>query len=96
MKYIVCVTFKIKRNYYDNFQLLINSNAKTSLEKEDGCLQFDVCSNLDEPEHIFLYEVYTTQGAFEEHLKSEHFLVFNSKTADMIEEKLVKTYNLVN
>ncbi len=95
MKYAVCVIFKTKSDFWHEFLPIIYANAKTSLEQEAGCLVFDVCTNLDTPNEVFLYEVYSSQHAFELHLKSEHFLLFNAKIAHMVSEKQVKTYGTV-
>ena len=96
MKYIVCVTLRIKQQHCEDFKLIMHTNAMTSLQNEEGCLQFDVCSNPDEPCHVFLYEAYTSKLAFEEHLNSEHYLLFDAKTKNMIEEKIVKTFSSVS
>lgn len=96
MKFSVCVKFKIKPTAWESFLPLMKENAKASLRYEEGCLQFDVCSDGDSPFEVFLYEIYTSEEAFADHLKTTHFLDFDSDTRDMVEEKLVNTYRTVD
>ena len=95
MKYAVCVTFRINAGYWHDVLPLMYANAKESLEKEKGCLQFEVCTNPGQVTEIFLFEIYESEEAFQEHLSSEHFLEFDAKTAHMVEEKTIKTYSTV-
>ena len=95
MSYAVCVTFKIKPEFWHEFLPIIYANAKNSLEIEEGCISFDVCTNQDAPEEVFLYEIYATEYDFQLHLKSEHFLLFDAKVVHMIAEKEIKTYGTV-
>lgn len=92
LDYVVCVEFTLKPEHASDFLALIIKNARTSVDKEQGCKQFDVCIAPDDSTKIFLYEVYTSKEAFDLHLKSEHFLLFNSQAADMIADKEVHTY----
>lgn len=62
---------------------------------EDGCNQFDVCQSPDNEIEIFLYEVYDDAPAFQIHLKSSHFVEFDTQVASMIDEKTVRTYSLM-
>ncbi len=70
-------------------------NATTSLTKEEGCHQFDVCRSTDESSQVFLYEVYASKAAFDLHLTSDHFLTFNQATSHWVLEKTVKTFQRV-
>lgn len=95
MKFAVCVTFRIAAEHWDAFLKLMHDNAQASLNLEVDCLQFDVCTDPARPNEVFLYEIYTSPEAFEQHLQSAHFRVFNSETSEMIEDKQVTTYSVV-
>jgi autoinducer 2-degrading protein len=95
MSFAVCVTFAIKPEFCAKFRQLVGENAKTSLVNEKGCSRFDVCSDVDHPDEIFLYEIYTSPEAFNRHLKTEHFLSFDRETAHMISAKEARTYREV-
>ncbi|KNG93304.1 putative quinol monooxygenase [Pseudaestuariivita atlantica] len=87
--YAVCVTFRVRADAVDAFLPRMLANAETSLATEAGCHQFDVCREGNE---VFLYELYADRAAFDAHLDTAHFRDFDAATADMIEEKTVKTY----
>lgn len=93
--FAVVVTFQIKPDRFDAFMPLMLENARSSLRDEEGCHQFDVCTDPDHPGEVFLYELYTDAAAFEVHKTMPHFRAFDSATADMIAGKIVHTYGEV-
>ena len=96
MKFAVCVALEIRPEMKEEFKAHIYSNAEASLERERGCIQFDVCTDDGLPNEVFLYEVYTSPDAFDLHLQSEHFKTFNEATASMVKNKHVKTYRVIS
>jgi quinol monooxygenase YgiN len=93
--YAVCVTFKLKSGQSDAFMPLMRANARTSLQHEDGCHQFDVLSDPAKPDQVFLYELYSNRAAFDAHLNSTHFKTFDAASAEMIADKDVQTWGEV-
>ena len=93
--FVVTVNFSVKRNQIEQFRPLMLENARLSLELEPGCKQFDVCFDPSEPWECFLYEVYDDKPAFESHLQMPHFKLFDTKVAQMLDNKIVKTLTLV-
>lgn len=92
MPYAVVVTFVIKPDKIRAFLPLMRSNARTSLTVEARCHQFDIATDPDRPNEVFLYELYEDRAAFDAHLASPHFKDFDAKVADMIDTKEVRTY----
>ncbi|MEM7519593.1 MAG: putative quinol monooxygenase [Pseudomonadota bacterium] len=90
--YVVAVTFQIKPDRMAAFLLRMQENAHTSLTREPGCQQFDICRNDNE---IFLYEVYDDRAAFDAHLASPHFASFDAAVDEMISAKDVRIYEEV-
>lgn len=93
--YAVCVKFDLKDGKTAGFMPLMRDNAQASLRTEDGCLQFDVLSDPDKPDTVFLYEIYADRAAFDFHLASDHFQSFDAETADMIAAKDIQTWTEV-
>ncbi len=93
--FVVTVTFHIKPGLVDTFLPLMRTNATASLSTEPGCLVFDVCSDPDRPDEIFLYEIYESAAAFRDHLTAPHFLSFDAQVSPMIATKTVTTYSEV-
>ena len=89
------VTFVVKAQSIAEFMPLMLANAKNSLALEDGCHQFDVCTDSERPNEVFLYELYSDALAFQTHLSSAHFQEFNTETLAMLADKQVKSYTQV-
>ena len=90
--YVITVTFTIKSAHLGEFMPAMLENAKASMEQEEGCHHFDVCSDPENPNIIFLYELYTDKSAFNSHLASTHFNDFNDKTTNWIVAKEVRAF----
>lgn len=93
--FAVTVTFKIKPGNWERFLPLMRDNAQTSLREEPACRHFDVCTDPERAQEVFLYELYDDATAFQDHLASDHFRSFDAAVADMIESKQVATYGTV-
>lgn len=93
--YAVTVTFTLKTGQGAQFLPLMLDNAATSLRAEEGCHRFDVCTDPDHPDVVFLYELYTDAAAFQTHLATEHFKTFDAATAEMVAGKQVACFGEV-
>ena len=90
--HIVTVEFIVEPGRAADFRAAMIDNARASREREAGCSQFDVCTDVDDPATIFLYEVYDDRAAFEVHLASAHFKSFDLLVKPWIRRKTVRTY----
>ncbi len=93
--FVVTVTFTLNAGKADQFLPLISQNAAQSLAVEPGCLTFDVCTDPQSADTVFLYEVYTDEAAFGAHLTSAHFKTFDTASADMVSSKEVRLFRKV-
>lgn len=93
--FAVVVTFVIKPGQFEAFLPLIRANADRSLADEPGCHRFDILTDADHADTIALYELYDDAAAFDAHLQSPHFKVFDTASADMIADKTVTTWREV-
>ncbi|KMT66292.1 putative quinol monooxygenase [Catenovulum maritimum] len=90
--YVVTVEFVIKPSHLVAFLDAILENAESSLKEEPDCVHFDVCQSHEQPTHFFLYELYNSEMAFQEHLESKHYLEFIQTVGDWVESKEVKVW----
>jgi quinol monooxygenase YgiN len=95
MSFVIAVDFKIKPGQMAAFRKLIDDNARASVRDEPGCSRFDVCANRKDADRILLYEIYDDRAAFDAHLKTKHFAVFNEVSAPLVADKIVAEYDLV-
>ena len=91
--YVVCVEFELNEAAAENFMPLMNQQADNSVSLEEGCLRFDVMTNAEKPDLVFLYEIYASQDAFKIHLESDHFKTFDAAVGPMVKDKRVATYD---
>jgi quinol monooxygenase YgiN len=90
--YVVTVEFKVTADHAEAFRDAVLRQSRNSLVNEPDCHQFDVCTYPNDPTLIYLYEVYSDQEAFQSHLRSDHFLDFDTKTKAWVDSKTVRTW----
>lgn len=88
--FALSVTIDVVPDEIEAFIPLMQKQATDSLREEEGCLTFDVWR---EGTQVFLYEVYTSEAAFQAHLKMPYFAVFDAAVTPMILDKSIKTYS---
>jgi autoinducer 2-degrading protein len=90
MRLVIWVDFQVKPEEHDTFLNLVLENAAASLADEPGCLQFDVLILEGAPRGSFaLYEIYADAPAFEDHLRREHYHVFDKAVTPFVVAKKV-------
>jgi autoinducer 2-degrading protein len=67
------VSVQMKPEYRDQILRGALEDARGSQNDEPGCLRFDVVQDDADPNKIYFYEVYTSEEAFQEHVKTPHF-----------------------
>lgn len=87
--YAILVEFDLKPDSRPAFMPLMLDNASRSLADEPGCMVFDVLSRADDGDRVVLYEIYRDRVAFDDHLRSPHFLSFDSGVRDYVAAKRV-------
>lgn len=93
--FAITVDFILKPGAMATFRKLIDKNARDSCVYEPGCRRFDVLVPSELGDKVFLYEIYDDRAAFDAHLKSPHFDVFNSESAALVLAKNVVHYTVV-
>lgn len=70
--FAIFASIRIKPDQHDSFLSTIKDTAACSVRDEPGCLRFDVFHDNGDKNRYLLYEVYTDEAAFEDHLKTPH------------------------
>jgi autoinducer 2-degrading protein len=87
--HIVLVLVTVKPELLEEFEAALLHNARESVQKDAGCLRFDVSQQLDDPAKWILHEVYPAPEAHAAHRQSAHFLAYDAVAARAITEKVV-------
>jgi len=89
-KFAIAVAFEIKPEWSSAFRDRVIQQAKDSVEKEPGCIQFDVLLDESSPNNFFLYETYLDASAFDDHRLTAHFLDFNETVTPWVANKQLR------
>ena len=77
------VTVKIKPGHRDEFIAATKGDAEGSNTKEPRCLRFDVLADNNDPNTVYLYEVYEDRDAWETaHRGMPHYTAWREAVAD--------------
>ena len=82
--YVVTVDFGTAPENFDRFKTMMEQNAKASVTDEPGCREFNVYEIAATPGHLFLYEVYDDEAAFQQHLAAPHYKHFKEVSDPII------------
>ena len=74
--YVTIAPVQIRPGYRDKVVEELLKDARGAVHHEPGCLRFDVIQDGDEPNRVWVYEVYKDEAAFQEHLKAPYFIHF--------------------
>jgi len=82
--YVVTVDFATAPENFERFKQILDVNAKASVADEPGCRQFDIYEIATSPNHLFLYEVYDDEAAFQQHMNAPHFKKFSDAITTLV------------
>lgn len=92
--YAITVSFELHDGAFETFHRLVSENARESVQAEAGCIRFDVLTPADGVSDVFLYEIYADRAAFDLHLASPHFQLFDERTRDLVRKKSVLAFSV--
>ena len=79
---VALVTINIKPEFRDRFMEESLLDAQGSVQNEPGCFRFDILQDDQDPNRVYLYEVYRDAAAEEAHMQMPHFLRWEKATRD--------------
>jgi autoinducer 2-degrading protein len=94
--YVVVVTFEAMSDHVDAFREAVCRQAENSVAREEGCHRFDVSVHRDSPTTFFLYEVYTDEAAFQDHLASTHYADFSATVSGWLASRESQRFDSVH
>jgi 4-carboxymuconolactone decarboxylase len=80
----------------DSYKDLLKEGIETSVRVEPGVLTLYAVSEKNDPTHFTILEIYANPEAYQNHIKTPHFLKYKNGTKDMVKSlELVETIPLV-
>ena len=92
--YINAVDLVVIPSEMPKFLEAIKENGANAV-KEPGCREFNITVLANNPNHVFLYEVYDNAAALDAHRQTEHFKKYQAATANMIADRNVRAMSLI-
>jgi autoinducer 2-degrading protein len=74
--FVLLVKVQVKSELLGEFRAAILKNAELSVQRDPGCVRFDVLQQQDDPTRWYFYEVYEREQAWVDHRAAAHFLAF--------------------
>ena len=94
--FAIIVKFTLKPGVAKSFAPLIMENATASVRDEPTCQQFQVLCDEQNPEIVFLYEVYDNAAAHDAHRQTPHFKKYIETANEMIAERKIQRCTLLH
>ena len=92
--YINAVDLVVIPSEMPKFLEAIKENGANAV-KEPGCREFNITVLANNPNHVFLYEVYDNEAALNAHRQTEHCKKYQAATANMIADRNVRAMSLI-
>jgi autoinducer 2-degrading protein len=92
--YINAVDLDIVPAQRDAYLAAIKENSMAAIQ-EPGCKEFDILVLADDPNYLFLFEVYENEAAFQTHRASEHFKKYAALTANMVAKRVARPMSAI-
>ena len=74
--YVVISSSELNPEHKDRFIKELVEVARISVEEEPGCLRLDVVQDGNDPNRIWVYEVFKDQATLDTHMQSPHYLKY--------------------
>ena len=76
----------------ENYKAALKEHAEAAVRVEPGVLTLYAVYEKNNPTHVTVFEIYSSQEAYQAHLKTAHFLKYKTTTKDMVKSlELIET-----
>jgi (4S)-4-hydroxy-5-phosphonooxypentane-2,3-dione isomerase len=87
--YCIIVKTQLHPGTADQFLPVMLENAAASVRDEPGCLVFDVLQDQQSTDTFFLYEIYQSPDALQQHKQTPHYKKSRELITDLIADQSV-------
>ena len=94
-KITIVATLETNEGSLEDLLALTRQHAERCLEREPGCLYFDIMVPREHGNRIILYEIYKDQVALDSHLTSDHMNRFRRERSPFFKSAHASTCDLL-
>jgi (4S)-4-hydroxy-5-phosphonooxypentane-2,3-dione isomerase len=84
--YINAVDIDVVPGQIDPYLAALKENGAAAVH-EPGCHEFNITVSPKDPNHVFIFEVYDNEAAFQTHRATDHFKKYAATTKDMVAKR---------
>jgi quinol monooxygenase YgiN len=92
--YINAVDLDIVPADFDKYIAALKENGAAAV-KEPGCREFNITVSQKDPNHVFIFEVYDSAAALDDHRATDHFKKYAATTKEMVAKRDVRAMSSV-
>jgi uncharacterized protein (DUF1330 family)/quinol monooxygenase YgiN len=92
-RYIRLAELEIEPSQMAQFTAAINEGIAAAVRTEPGVLALYAVTEKDRPNHVRVFEMYTSAAAYEHHLATPHFVKFRDSTLSMVRSRTLLDAN---
>jgi (4S)-4-hydroxy-5-phosphonooxypentane-2,3-dione isomerase len=92
--YINAVDIDVVPGHIDKYLAALRENGAASVH-EPGCREFNITVSQNDPNHVFIFEVYDDAAALDAHRQTDHFKKYVETTKDMIAKRDARHFSSV-
>lgn len=93
--HVVVVFMEVERGRQDDVREALESYAETCVDREPGCIRYDVSADPVEGTAFLLYQVYDDEAAYLAHREMPHYAQFRTLTDPWTRSRRVLTYEAI-
>ena len=82
--FVILAEFHLEPGQRERFLEVVKADALASVRDEPGCRHFDILISDEQPDVVWLHEVYDNAAAFDAHLETPHFERFDRDSKALI------------
>lgn len=80
----------------DEYNAFLKEEIEASMRLEPGVLTLYAVAEKDEPNKVVILEIYADEEAYQQHIKTPHFIKYKEGTLDMVQSlELIDTTPLI-
>ncbi|HRB70831.1 MAG: antibiotic biosynthesis monooxygenase [Flavobacterium sp.] len=87
----IVATLRAKAEYQEMVLATLQELVKASLE-EDGCKEYRLHISTNNPLEFLFYECWESKAAIDAHMQTTHFLDFQQKATEWLEQSEINGY----
>jgi autoinducer 2-degrading protein len=93
--FVTIQTFEIEPDSVSLFRAALTKHGEVTRQRESGCRRFDINVDLNIPQRYLVYTVYANEAAYNHHILTEHYNIFEEITLPWIVSRTLAFWDLV-